>query len=58
MLTVHDCTNGHGGRSSPEGEGMGEFTIYDWGNGAASEAYIRVLDKLGKELWGKDFAGG
>jgi len=35
---------GHGGRTSPEGEGMGEFTIYDWGNGAAAEAYNRILD--------------
>ena len=40
---------GHGGRTSPEGEGMGEFTIYDWGNGAASEAYNRIVDKFGKE---------
>lgn len=38
---------GHGGRTSPEGEGMGEFTIYDWGNGAASEAYNRIVDKFG-----------
>lgn len=38
---------GHGGRTSPEGEGMGEFTIYDWGNGAAAEAYNRILDKFG-----------
>ncbi len=35
---------GHGGRTSPEGEGMGEFTIYDWGNGAAAEGYNRMLD--------------
>ena len=35
---------GHLGRTSPEGEGMGEFTIYDWGNGAAAEAYNRILD--------------
>ncbi len=35
---------GHGGRTSPEGEGMGVFTIYDWGNGAAAEAVLRVLD--------------
>lgn len=35
---------GHGGRTSPEGEGIGEFTIYDWGNGAAAEAYNRILD--------------
>ncbi len=39
---------GHGGRTSAEGEGMGEFTIYDWGNGAAAEAYNRILDKFGK----------
>ena len=42
---------GHGGATSPEGEGMGEFTIYDWGNGAASEAYNRILDKFGKEVF-------
>ncbi|HBX46844.1 MAG TPA: hypothetical protein DEG28_13325, partial [Porphyromonadaceae bacterium] len=36
---------GHGGRTSPEGEGMGEFTIYDWGNGAAAEAYNRIRDR-------------
>ncbi|MCJ7484549.1 MAG: hypothetical protein MUQ25_00080 [Candidatus Aminicenantes bacterium] len=35
---------GHGGRTSPEGEGMGVFTIYDWGNGAAAEAAMRILD--------------
>lgn len=37
----------HGGRTSPEGEGMGVFTIYDWGNGAAAEAYNRLLDRYG-----------
>jgi hypothetical protein len=37
----------HGGRTSPEGEGMGMFTIYDWGNGAAAEAVMRVLDHYG-----------
>lgn len=42
---------GHGGWTTPEGEGMGEFTIYDWGNGAASEAYNRILDKFGKEIF-------
>lgn len=41
---------GHGGSTSPEGEGMGEFTIYDWGNGAASEAYNRILDKFGADV--------
>lgn len=39
---------GHGGRTNTEGEGMGEFTIYDWGNGAAAEAYNRILDKFGE----------
>jgi len=40
---------GHSGHTSPEGEGMGEFTIYDWGNGAAAEAFNRIVDKFGKE---------
>ena len=35
---------GHGGVTSPDGLGIGEFTIYDWGNGAAAEAYNRILD--------------
>ncbi len=39
---------GHNGRTSPEGLGMGEFTIYDWGNGAAAEAYNRIWDKFGE----------
>jgi hypothetical protein len=37
----------HGGRTSPEGAGMGTFTIYDWGNGAAAEAAMRILDHYG-----------
>ncbi|NOR15626.1 MAG: hypothetical protein GQ544_07980, partial [Candidatus Aminicenantes bacterium] len=41
---------GHGGVTSREGEGMGVFTIYDWGNGAASEAYNRLLDHYGAEF--------
>jgi hypothetical protein len=41
---------GHGGRTSAEGEGMGVFTIYDWGNGAAAEAYNRLLDHFGLEF--------
>jgi hypothetical protein len=39
---------GHGGKTSPEGMGMGVFTIYDWGNGAAAEAYNRLLDHYGQ----------
>lgn len=41
---------GHGGVTNPEGVGIGEFTIYDWGNGAAAEAYNRVVDHYGKEF--------
>jgi len=41
---------GHGGRTDPEGGGMGVFTIYDWGNGAAAEAYNRMRDHFGKDL--------
>src|SRR5690606_18098639 len=32
---------GHGGQVSPHGVGMGTFTIFDWGNGAAAESYVR-----------------
>jgi hypothetical protein len=38
---------GHGGVTSPEGQGVGTFTIYDWGNGAASEARNRIRDHYG-----------
>ena len=38
---------GHGGEVSPEGEGIGSFTIYDWGNGAAAEARNRIFDHYG-----------
>lgn len=41
---------GHGGETAPDATGMGVFTIYDWGNGAAAEAYNRLLDHLGAEL--------
>jgi hypothetical protein len=41
---------GHGGMTSPEGGGIGEFTIYDWGNGAASETYNRMVDHFGKDF--------
>jgi hypothetical protein len=41
---------GHGGETSPEGMGMGVFTIYDWGNGAAAEAYNRLLDHYGEDF--------
>jgi len=39
---------GHGGVTGIKGEGIGEFTIYDWGNGAASEAYNRIRDHYGE----------
>jgi len=39
---------GHGGETGSTGVGIGEFTIYDWGNGAASEAYNRIVDHYGK----------
>lgn len=42
---------GHGGEVNPEGLGMGTFTIYDWGNGAASEAYLRIKDHFGEMPW-------
>lgn len=41
---------GHNGVTSNEGIGVGEFTIYDWGNGAASEAYNRIVDHYGKNF--------
>ncbi|MFC5649978.1 hypothetical protein ACFPYJ_12780 [Paenibacillus solisilvae] len=33
---------GHGGVVDDNGLGIGEFTIFDWGNGAASESYLRI----------------
>lgn len=38
---------GHAGFTSREGGGIGTFTIYDWGNGAASEARNRIHDHYG-----------
>jgi hypothetical protein len=37
---------GHGGLVNPEGDGMGNFTIFDWGNGSAAAAYMRILDNF------------
>jgi len=39
---------GHGGVTDGHGLGIGEFTIYDWGNGAAAEAYNRIVDHYGE----------
>jgi hypothetical protein len=36
---------GHGGENNAEGLGIGEFTIYDWGNGAAAESYNTMKDR-------------
>jgi rhamnogalacturonyl hydrolase YesR len=36
---------GHGGENNAEGLGIGEFTIYDWGNGAAAESYNTMRDR-------------
>lgn len=41
---------GHDGVTSKEGLGIGEFTIYDWGNGAAAEAIMRITDHFGDKL--------
>ncbi len=46
---------GHSGYTDLDGEGIGEFTIYDWGNGAASEAYNRIADHFGKDFILKTF---
>ena len=35
---------GHCGEVDAHGLGIGEFTIYDWGNGAAAESCQRLLD--------------
>jgi hypothetical protein len=41
---------GHNGKTGKDATGMGVFTIYDWGNGAAAEAYERLLDHFGEAL--------
>jgi hypothetical protein len=41
---------GHGGVTSQEGEAMGVFTIYDWGNGAAAEAWNRLREHFGLDF--------
>ncbi len=41
---------GHVGKTRPDGRGMGGFTIYDWGNGSASEAFNRMVDHYGLEF--------
>lgn len=41
---------GHGGVTNNAGVGIGEFTIYDWGNGAAAEALNKMIDHYGMEF--------
>ncbi len=41
---------GHDGKINNDGAGIGEFTIYDWGNGAASEAYERIRERFGEDI--------
>lgn len=41
---------GHDGIIDEHYTGIGEFTIYDWGNGAASEGYMRISQKYGEIL--------
>ena len=41
---------GHDGATDSNGIGIGEFTIYDWGNGAAAEAFNRVIDHWGVDI--------
>lgn len=41
---------GHEGVTDAKGLGIGEFTIYDWGNGAAAEAYNRIADHYGVDF--------
>ncbi|QHW32888.1 hypothetical protein GZH47_20120 [Paenibacillus rhizovicinus] len=35
---------GHDGVVNDKGLGIGEFTIFDWGNGAAAESFLRIRD--------------
>ena len=44
---------GHEGETNKEGLGIGEFTIYDWGNGAAAEAYNRLRDYYGEAIFAR-----
>jgi hypothetical protein len=41
---------GHGGRTRAKDDYMGDFTIFDWGNGAAAESYMRLTDHYGKSI--------
>jgi len=39
---------GHGGRTGEVDDYMGDFTIFDWGNGAAAESYERMAERFGE----------
>ncbi|KKM26056.1 hypothetical protein LCGC14_1588730 [marine sediment metagenome] len=41
---------GYRGGISPNRHSIGTFTIYNWGFGAASEAFNRVVDNFGKDF--------
>jgi len=41
---------GHTGKADNEGTGIGHFTIYDWGNGAAAETYERMRAHYGEDF--------
>lgn len=41
---------GHDGFTDSNGIGIGEFSIYDWGSGAAAEAYNRIIDHWGESV--------
>ncbi|WP_156889694.1 hypothetical protein [Paenibacillus harenae] len=43
---------GHSGEVDDKGLGIGEFTIFDWGNGAAAESYLRMKARH-RELLGR-----
>ncbi len=40
---------GHDGYTDENSLGIGEFSIYDWGSGAAAEAYLRIDAHLGPQ---------
>lgn len=40
---------GHEGQTNEEGLGMGTFTIFDWGNGAAAGSYLRIKERYGAD---------
>lgn len=40
----------HEGYANSEDFGIGEFTIFDWGNGAASESYLKIDELYKKKL--------